>query len=305
MGGTSMRPLIFGEVLFDHFPDGTAVLGGAPFNVAWHLHAFGLKPLMISRVGDDALGRKVEAAMQAWGMDCSGLQKDATHPTGTVQVTFEDGEPAYDIVDKVAYDFIDAAQLPRLHGDWLLYHGSLALRHTGSAMALNTLKERYAGSLQVDFVDINLRPPWWQKEAVLSLIDAAAWIKLNGAELTEIYPELGSREQRIAMLAKKISEQIVLTGGEEGATAISTTNAGRISVVPEAAISVVDTVGAGDSFCSVLVAGRLLGWPLEVSMQRAQAFASAIVGIRGATSQDKEFYRHFTREWGIKDYEHV
>ena len=45
--------VIFGEVLFDDFPDG-AVLGGAPFNVAWHLQAFGLHPVMISRTGNDA-----------------------------------------------------------------------------------------------------------------------------------------------------------------------------------------------------------------------------------------------------------
>jgi len=302
MGGSGMRPLIFGEVLFDHFPDGAAVLGGAPFNVAWHLHAFGLKPLMISRVGDDALGRKVEAGMQAWGMDCSGLQRDTLHPTGIVQVTFEDGEPAYEIVDKAAYDFIDVSQIPQLDGGWLLYHGSLILRHTSSATALNALKERYAGNR---FVDINLRPPWWRKDSVMDMIDGAAWIKLNGAELAEIYPGTGSREQRIEMLAKKVSEQIVLTGGEEGATAISTTGGSRISVAPESASSVVDTVGAGDAFCSVLVAGRLLGWPLDVSMRRAQAFASAVVGIRGATPQDKGFYRHFIRDWGIKDTKHV
>ncbi|MDA1342582.1 MAG: carbohydrate kinase, partial [Proteobacteria bacterium] len=35
---------VFGEVLFDHFPDGTKVLGGAPFNVAWHLQVFGQQP---------------------------------------------------------------------------------------------------------------------------------------------------------------------------------------------------------------------------------------------------------------------
>ena len=45
--------VIFGEVLFDDFPDG-AVLGGAPFNVAWHLQAFGLHPVVISRTGNDA-----------------------------------------------------------------------------------------------------------------------------------------------------------------------------------------------------------------------------------------------------------
>ena len=36
------RPVVFGEVLFDCFPDGSRVLGGAPFNVAWHCQAFWL-----------------------------------------------------------------------------------------------------------------------------------------------------------------------------------------------------------------------------------------------------------------------
>ncbi len=53
------RPVIFGEVLYDCFPDGQAVLGGAPFNVAWHLQGFGRAPLFISRVGDDPLGHHV------------------------------------------------------------------------------------------------------------------------------------------------------------------------------------------------------------------------------------------------------
>jgi len=291
-----MRPLIFGEVLFDHFPDGTAVLGGAPFNVAWHLHAFGLKPLMISRVGNDELGRKVAGAMQKWGMDCSGLQYDNSRSTGTVQVTFHDGEPAYDIVDDVAYDFIDAALIPALDGKWLLYHGSLALRHESSAVALNKLKRDSASSL---FVDINLRRPWWQKDSVMDLIKGADWIKLNEGELIEIYPEAASNEERIQMLSHRVSEQIVLTGGEQGATAIATKHANRISVKPESATSITDTVGAGDAFCSVLVAGNLLQWPLDVSMQRAQQFASAVVGIRGAISQDRDFYRHFTDAWAI------
>ena len=51
------RPIhVFGEVLFDHFPDGSRVLGGAPFNVAWHLQAFGQSPRFISRIGNDPAG---------------------------------------------------------------------------------------------------------------------------------------------------------------------------------------------------------------------------------------------------------
>ena len=52
------RPVILGEVLFDRFPDATEVLGGAPFNVAWHLQGFGAAPLFVSRVGADAAGER-------------------------------------------------------------------------------------------------------------------------------------------------------------------------------------------------------------------------------------------------------
>jgi len=294
-------PLIFGEVLFDHFPDGSAVLGGAPFNVAWHLHAFGLNPLMISRIGNDALGSKVERAMREWGMDCRGLQHDDVYPTGTVQVSFEGGEPAYEIVDQVAYDFIDDSLLPQLSGDWLLYHGSLALRHEASETALLKLKQ-IASSL---FVDINLRTPWWQRHSILSMIKGADRIKLNEAELAEIFPNADTDNERIALLASSVSEQVILTGGEKGATAFPMQQGHPISIVPEKLSAITDTVGAGDAFCSVLVAGQLLNWPLEITMQRAQSFASAVVGIRGAASQDRSFYHQFTRDWGIKDSEHV
>ncbi|MDX1571268.1 MAG: PfkB family carbohydrate kinase, partial [Xanthomonadales bacterium] len=67
---------VFGEVLFDHFPDGTRVLGGAPFNVAWHLQALGAEPQLISRVGSDPEGDAVRAAMAEWGMDTATLETD-------------------------------------------------------------------------------------------------------------------------------------------------------------------------------------------------------------------------------------
>ena len=63
------RPLIFGEVLFDRFPDGSEVLGGAPFNVAWNLRGLGQDPLLVSRVGKDELGDRILDAMDGFGLD--------------------------------------------------------------------------------------------------------------------------------------------------------------------------------------------------------------------------------------------
>ncbi len=100
MGADSLRPLIFGEVLFDCFPDGSRVLGGAPFNGAWHLQAFGHSPLFVSRVGNDEAGQEIRSAMQVWGMDIGGLQLHVSHATGNVAVSLIEGEPHYDIVQQ-------------------------------------------------------------------------------------------------------------------------------------------------------------------------------------------------------------
>jgi fructokinase len=97
---------IFGEVLFDHFPDGHEILGGAPFNVAWHLKAFGQNPQSISRVGNDAEGDLVRSNMQNWGMATDFLQTDPSHPTGQVQISIENGDPTCRIVEDQAYDHI-------------------------------------------------------------------------------------------------------------------------------------------------------------------------------------------------------
>jgi fructokinase len=149
---------IFGEVLFDCFPDGTQLLGGAPFNVAWHLQAFGQSPQFISRIGRDAEGDRILRTMKAWGMNLSSLQIDPQHPTGRVRISFEDDEPVYAIVTECAYDFIQQQEIVNHDTHGILYHGSLALRSPTSASTFQTIKANHQGKI---FVDVNLRSPWW------------------------------------------------------------------------------------------------------------------------------------------------
>ncbi|MCB1761160.1 MAG: carbohydrate kinase [Gammaproteobacteria bacterium] len=286
------HPVIFGEVLFDRFPDGHAVLGGAPFNVAWHLQAFGQSPLLVSRVGDDPLGREIRNAMVDWGMTTAGLQLDSAHATGTVEVSFSAGEPHYDIVDNRAYDFIDATALPPMREIALLYHGSLALRGAHNRRSLSHLLAQTAAPR---FVDVNLRPPWWQAGRIAELISGASWLKLNSDELALLAP---SRDNPVDDLRHDYDLQgILLTRGEQGADLVLGEE--RLTVAPELNESLIDTVGAGDAFTSVFLLGLLNGWPHQTTLQRAQSFASAIVGVRGATVSDREFYRCFSARWGI------
>jgi fructokinase len=288
----SARPCIFGEVLFDHFPDGRRVLGGAPFNVAWHLQAFGEQPFFVSRVGADTEAASIRTAMQHWNLDTSGLQTDERLPTGRVQVSIHDGEPAYDIVHPSAWDAIEPpAATPEIS---LLYHGSLALRDDASRRAWRSLRDSRPGLV---FVDVNLRPPWWRREQVLRDIDGAHWVKLNRSELDRLAPGQTALRTRAELLVGDMGLQgLLLTDGDRGASVL--TDAGDyFEARPARSLMVVDTVGAGDALASVMVLGLVRGWPLEVSLVRAQAFASALVGCRGATVQDRNFYTPFTDEW--------
>jgi len=294
------QTVIFGEVLYDCFPDGKRVLGGAPFNVAWHCQAFGLQPLLISRVGDDPSGEKIQQAMHDWGMSSAGLQIDSQHPSGVVDVRFEQGEPSYTIVENSAWDFIDKSALPALQHNSLFYHGSLALRKPESAAALDYIKQQIKPSV---FVDINLRSPWWKLPQIKQMMADAQWLKLNQHELAQVQPDMTAEaaaddETLLKLLQQYQLELLIVTRGEQGVVACDIQ--GTISrVVPQALNRVEDTVGAGDAFSSVLLLGQYLQWPLVTRLQRAQQFASAVVGLQGATTSDTAFYQHFIDAWQL------
>ncbi len=292
-----MKPIyVFGEVLYDCFPDGREVLGGAPFNVAWHLQAFGQAPVLVSRVGDDDAGHRILNAMSGWGMEQGGVQVDPHHATGRVTVSLDRGEPSYEIVAERAYDFIVSDAFPAADPG-LIYHGSLALRNRASKEALEVLKARTKSTI---FVDVNLRAPWWRREDVLAMLDAADWVKLNRDELAL----LGDGGADLIASAERFRAKYALTGlvvtlGAEGALAL-VEDRKPIQVRPEPVTEVVDAVGAGDAFASILILGLRLNRPLATTLERAQCFASELVQRRGATISDRALYRAYCEKWGLK-----
>jgi len=288
-------PVIFGEVLYDCFPDGESVLGGAPFNVAWHCQAFGLQPLLISRIGDDTSGNKVIKAMRDWGMKTEGIQIDPKRATGRVDVSFKDNEPSYDILEDCAWDFISSQDLPELNKDSILYHGSLALRKSVSAQCLNFIKKTIT---PLTFIDINLRSPWWEISSLYGFMQSSKWLKINEDELNIIVPEHDNIKNKAQYLKESLNlDFIVVTQGASGAFALTEDNIFQIS--PENTVTIVDTVGAGDAFTSVLLLGLHKSWGIETTIYRAQQFASQVVGLRGAISQNIAFYQHFIKEWDL------
>jgi len=290
----TQTPVIFGEVLFDQFPDGSSILGGAPFNVAWHLQAFGASPLLISRVGEDELGKGIHGAMKDWGMTTMGLQQDPDHPTGTVSVHLTEGEPSFEIVPDQAFDHISAAKFPDMSPS-LIYHGSLAVRNPDSAAALEEMLKRQRSPV---FVDVNLRSPWWEINRILLLLEHARWVKLNAQEIGLLVQRPGPVAEKARYLIEHLHlDMLILTFGGKGAVCIKAD--GTMKKVQPKKVEVVDTVGAGDAFAGVVILGLLHEWPITTVLKRAQEFASAIVSNRGATTQDRDFYTFFIQKWGL------
>lgn len=298
---TDGRPLVFGEVLFDMFPDGAAALGGAPFNVAWHLHGFEAEPLFVSRIGADDRGDRVLEAMRDWGMDTAGLQRDDARPTGVVSVTFDDGHPRFSIVADQAYDYIDAAAAALAVGRsqiGLLYHGTLALRGDMSHSALRVLRNDKLEAAVC--VDVNLRDPWWGGTLVREVLQRAHWAKVNEDELSQIADINITDDETLCHEARALRDRsgidlLVVTRGEQGAFVVAGEDIfhGAPAPVPQ----LVDTVGAGDAFSAVSLLGMLRGWSVTQTLERALEFASKICSVRGATLRDRAMYRSYLSRW--------
>lgn len=271
------------------------MLGGAPFNVAWHLQGFGLYPYLVTRVGDDDKGRAILQSMRDWGMDIAGVQIDPHKPTGSVSVTLEKGQPRFAILPDQAYDFIQAEpvlQALTAKPCGLVYHGSLGRR---SPVARASLDRIQATGLPA-FTDINLRPPWWEAADVAACIRRACYLKINHEELQELAPFLGVHGN-LAVQAKQLQEDydlelLLVTCGAEGAFLQDKTK--RVyEVKPSGKITVKDTVGAGDAFSAVILAGLLQHAPLAYTMRHAQDFAEKVCTLRGAVCSERNFYRGF------------
>lgn len=296
--------VLFGEVLFDCFPGHDPVLGGAPFNVAWHLHGFGEHPVLVSAVGDDEPGQNILDKLQTWGMDTRSVVTLAGHATGVVNVTLEGAEPAYAIEPDRAYDHIPDTAIGRLAPDsvCLLYQGTLALRNEESRRTLTGWRSHYAGPV---FMDLNLRDPWWEPGMTLEWLTGIHTLKLNLNELWQLFGDSGLehsgdwRQLAIAVRQHYNLVNILVTRGAEGASALDSEATWHDISAPSLAQPAVDAVGAGDAFSAISVLGLKRGWDWPTILERAQQFASFIVTQRGAVCSDPATYRDFKALWAL------
>lgn len=301
--------IVFGEALVDDFAT-EQVVGGAPFNVARHLAAFMAPQLMITRVGSDHNGETIALEFERFAMAQAGLQRDTIEETGRVIVERGPKGHRFVIVPNQAYDYIareEALAAARTMDAGAFYFGTLAQRGERSRGTLKALLSATGGTR---FLDVNMRDGQVDERIVSDSLHAADIAKVNEDELQMLFgwyfqlgpndPPMAADETRSAcgaLLQMFGLQALIVTLGHRGSVYFG---AGGVTIdtrdTPSPAF-VIDTVGAGDAFSAIFLLGRARGWPLELTLARANEFAGAICAIPGAVPRDLGFYDKWMTRW--------
>lgn len=278
----SFKILCVGEILWDMLPAGPKA-GGAPMNVAIHLNKFGLGAVFAGRVGNDQLGTDLNDFLIRHGLNTNLVQIDYKLPTSTVIVHLREYHKVdFEIVDNVAWDRLELTD--DLHknaeeSDVLIY-GTLASRNSITRGTIFSLLEK--SSLKL--IDVNLRPPFNNKELVENLIIRADIAKLNDDELKFIsswYYKSYNEKDQIKWFSEKYNcNMVCVTKGENGAIIYAN---GKFFKHSGYSVKVIDTVGSGDAFLAGFLAIYLQGGDINQALDFACATGAFVASKEGAT----------------------
>ncbi len=249
-----MKILVYGEILWDII-EGEEHLGGAPLNFAAHVKKNGFESGIISALGKDDRGERAFEQIKILGVDISMVQRN-DHPTGYVPVTLKDGQPDYEIMSGVAYDFIQYRDFPESHLRTYdaFYFGSLVQRNQVSVEALEYLLEHF--NFREIFYDVNFRKDCYNKVIINNSLSHCTILKVNDEEVEEIGRIKYSKELDLTNFCEVITHDypqihtIIITAGSKGCYIF---HKEIINLVPTEPVNVVDAVGAGDSFSAAFI----------------------------------------------------
>lgn len=277
-----ITPVIcYGEILWDILPDGPQP-GGAPLNVAYHLNKLGVSTGIISRIGNDYHGKKLESLLDHWGIRRNMLQKDATYPTSKVIARMNNGnEVSYEILFPVAWDFIlsDGVTLEELQSSTYLVYGSLSSRNDISRKTLYELLETNT----IKVLDVNLRPPFVKRDLLEVLLKKADIVKFNQQELEMVQVLFGgsflSEQEQVKFIQDYFNiPEIIVTRGEYGAAYYKNNKVYHRSGTE---VKVKDTIGSGDAFLAAFIANHYLQNNPQKLINNAVAMGAFIATKKG------------------------
>ena len=256
--------VVCGEALWDLFgSEGSqgltfdARIGGSPFNVAIGLARLGQSAALFTGLSKDFLGNRLASALETEGVRTDLLVRSDRPTTLSVVHLAADGQPIYAFYGDGASDrAIGMEDVPVLGPDvWGLHAGSysIVVEPVGSALLSLFAREKGRRLLTLDpNVRLNVEPDrkvWLARLA--EFVRHADLIKVSDEDLGLLYA--GATTEEVAgQWLDAGAGLVIVTRGENGAEAF--TSRGRL-IVRGRQITVVDTVGAGDTFQAALISG--------------------------------------------------
>ena len=280
----SANVICFGEALWDVLSSMRSV-GGAPLNVAYHLKKLGVRAWPMSGVGNDLLGEELKSQIEEWGLPSDLICSVADRETGRSLVTVIEGEPNFEVLKDVAWDYIDVPE------NWpvecqpaeALVFGSLAQRSARNRAVLDAMFVAMPNTLKV--LDVNLRDAFEDYEQIWALARSADLVKLNDEEMQALMQTTATRanaEDCARSFQREAGcETVCMTMGAQGAGLLRCDEWHWVDAVP---VKVRDTVGAGDSFLAGLIYGLLITQEdATATLRRSATLASFVASSDGAT----------------------
>jgi len=289
-----MNPIVgIGELLWDVYEDAPKVAGGAPFNFAFHCHQLKHVAVIVSRVGDDELGRELRERVRELGLSDEFIQTDHEHATGTVQVKLDAAKvPTYTITENAAWDFIAwDGQLEALARKCCaVCFGTLAQRADSGWDTVQYFIRTHA--LDGEWVprrvfDVNFRMPNPNPAMIRANLGRCEWVKLNTDEAPRLAAILGQPTDDLpgfvrSLVSLTTPEQrcTLWTHGPDGCDVFAF---GEEFRAPGVSAKVLDTVGAGDAFTAAMLCYHLEGRTFRDCATFATHYAARVCEHPGGT----------------------
>lgn len=278
----------FGEVVWDLLPNGK-VLGGTPSNMVFRSNSFGDEGYLLSRVGNDDLGRAALKKLKELGISDENVQVDSVFPTGTVDITFDDnGDPKYNVTIDVAFDHIEfsAEALKLARSADCLFYGLLPQRY---GLSKNTIRELIKESPEcLNFFDLKLFEHFFNVTVVDFLLQNSNIVRIKEKEIDFLAEKLGlkpaSLEDFGLLLTEKYKklELVLVTRGQNGIFAFSK-KLGAFRI-PGYNITMKDNIGSGMAFSAGFLHYYLNGKSIEEALTFGNAAGALNTSKRGATA---------------------
>lgn len=284
-----------GELLWDVLKD-SEELGGAPINFSYHASAMGAHCYAISTIGDDLRGKIALDELRQRRVSCDHITVLKDGITGYVLAKVDDaGIATYTFPDNVAWDsiYLKESTLSLAANLDAVCFGSLAQRSPASRkVILNFLQ--ITGKQTLKVFDLNIRQNFYTPEIITTSLKIADVLKLNDDELQLIARIENLNGPPLAMMQTLVESYglrlAVLTRGEKGSLLVSPS---QFSDYEGLSTTVVDTIGAGDSFTAATVLGLLSGLSLDAINERANRVAAFVCSQRGAMPILPEEFRTY------------